>query len=162
VPFLGTYSWLQYEKAQVKKQVKRKMISELDQKELVLLKLSKLEAEKELNWEHSKEFEYHEQMYDVVSTEIVGDSIHYYCWLDQKETLLNKKLNDLVNKILRNEPLQKKSTESLSDFMKGLFYCDKEQMNFQLASSELIAVFQKRFLFSDYKLSPPVPPPRLA
>jgi hypothetical protein len=160
VPFLGTYGWLQYEKAQVKKQVKRKMISELHLKELVQLKLCKTEAEKELKWEHSKEFEYHDQMYDVVSTEIVGDSIYYYCWLDQEETLLNKKLNDLVNKILRNEPLQKKSTESLSDFMKGLFFLDCPTMNFSLASADLITCFQNRFLFSYFKLSPPVPPPQ--
>ena len=87
------------EKAALKREIKWKMIAGIDQNELVLLKFSKEEAETKLRWEHSKEFEYDGQMYDIVSKEIKGDSIYYRCWWDYEEPALNRKLQQLVVRV---------------------------------------------------------------
>ena len=69
-PVATMFLYLHFEKAALKREIKWKMVAGIDQNELVLLKFSKEEAEKQLRWEHSKEFEYEGQMYDVVSKEI--------------------------------------------------------------------------------------------
>ncbi len=53
---------------------------------MVRLKFSKTEITTKLNWKHSKEFEFNNQMYDVVDKVVTRDSIRYWCWWDFKET----------------------------------------------------------------------------
>lgn len=90
VPFTGTYFWLQYQKKIIRKEVKTKIINKIDRKELVMFIFTKEETETKLRWEHSKEFEYLGQMYDIVESNTNGDTITYWCWHDHKETKLNK------------------------------------------------------------------------
>ena len=60
------------------------MIAGIDKSELVLFKFSKEETTTKLNWKHAKEFEFNQQMYDVVEKQVSKDSIHYWCWWDFK------------------------------------------------------------------------------
>ena len=90
--------------------------------ELVLLKLTSLENQKELDWEHDKEFEYKDFMYDVVITEQHGDTTYYYCWLDNDESQLNRQLADLTNKVLGKLPNRKKSKRQVSKVFKSLYF----------------------------------------
>ncbi|MFH1049421.1 MAG: hypothetical protein V1779_00660 [bacterium] len=53
--------------------MKWNMIAGLDKDELVLLKFTEEELVLKLRWEHSKEFEYHYQMNDIVDQAIQGD-----------------------------------------------------------------------------------------
>jgi len=80
LPFLGTYTWLKIEKRKVKKSIKWSMIGGMDKSAFVLLKFTKEESETKLRWEHSREFEYAGQMYDVVEAAEQGDTTYYYCW----------------------------------------------------------------------------------
>src|SRR5688572_27780769 len=96
VPFAGTYTWLQYHKHQTKRAIKWRMIAGMQGEELELLKFSKAETQTKLRWEHSREFEYNSQMYDVVAVITKADSVFYWCWWDNEETLLNKQLGQLV------------------------------------------------------------------
>ncbi|PTB91022.1 hypothetical protein C9994_16285, partial [Marivirga lumbricoides] len=98
-PGLITYSWLSHQKRAVKHEVKWKMIAGMDKNELVLLKFTSEEA-KVLKWEHAKEFEYQNEMYDVVEQQTIGDTTYYWCWWDHEETALNKQLSLLVVKAL--------------------------------------------------------------
>src|SRR5690606_39601506 len=74
-PVMTIYLYLQFEKSAVRREIKWKMIAGMDEEELVLLKFTKEETQTKLRWEHSKEFEYDGQMYDIVSKEVKGDSI---------------------------------------------------------------------------------------
>ena len=100
------------------------MIDGIDKKELVLLKFTKEQSKTELDWEHSKEFEYAGEMYDVVEETIKGDSIYYYCWWDHEETKLNKQLSDLVTKAMGQNQQNKENQNRLQNFLKTLYHFD--------------------------------------
>lgn len=160
VPAVSTYLWLNHQRSEVKHEVKRMMIRGIDRDELILLKFSKEEAETKLKWEHSKEFEYNQQMYDVVESKIIGDTIYYWSWLDNEETRLNQELAELVTNLLNTDPQKKETENQLISFYKSLYYSEN--------SSSILhpfAIKQKQRSF--YQLSfnsitfPPLtPPPR--
>jgi hypothetical protein len=120
-PLLLGYGWLRYQKSVVRKTVKRQLIAGLKPDELVLLKFTPEEARTALHWEHSREFEYQGQMFDVVKTETRGDTIFYYCWWDHAETELNQKIQALVANALHNNPQHQDNQARLSCFFKSLF-----------------------------------------
>jgi len=99
MPFFGTYALLRHHTRVVRREVKRRLVDEMDKGELVSLEFTRGEAEK-LRWEHEDEFELNGHMYDVVEKEIAGDSIKFWCWPDHKEARLKKQLNSLVVKEL--------------------------------------------------------------
>ena len=73
------------------------------------------QSEEELDWKHSKEFEYNGKMYDVISVQKGRDSISYTCWLDKEETELNIKLKTiLVHVYLIDKPIQKREATFLA------------------------------------------------
>jgi len=125
-----TFLIFQYEKSVIKREVKENIIQSLDKSELVLIKLSKAEAKTELDWEHSKEFEYKGEMYDIVQVEKTYDSIKYWCWWDHEETALNKKLTKLVNEILGNDKEKNEQESQLISFYKSLFCEQSFTVNF--------------------------------
>jgi hypothetical protein len=158
-PSAGTYIWLQYEKKMTKKEVKRMMISGIDKKELVFFKFSK-EDTKKLDWKHSKEFKYNEQMYDVVESEIKGDSIAYWCWWDNEETKLNAQLKSLVEKDFGNNTQNKEKQKKLLDFFKTLYYVQHSELD-KNKSSLNKSEFSYIRNYISYAYFPPVPPPEI-
>ncbi|WKK85957.2 hypothetical protein QYS48_02595 [Marivirga arenosa] len=121
-PASATFLWFQYEKILLRHEVKEKLIHSIDRSELVLIALSNDQAEEELDWEHSKEFEYQDEMYDVVEVEKTSDSVKYWVWWDHAETNLNKKLSKLVNEIFGNDQKKKDQESQLISFYKSLYY----------------------------------------
>ena len=105
----------------VRKTVKRQLIAGMNPDELVLLKFTPEAAKTALHWEHSREFEYQGQMFDVVKTETRGDTIFYHCWRDHAETELNQKIQALVANALHNNPQHQENQARLSCFFKSLF-----------------------------------------
>lgn len=79
----GAYLWLQQKKLVVKSQVKTRLTKETEGERKVLLKFTLEESRTKLRWEHAGEFEYNTQMYDIVRTKTVGDSVYYWCWRDK-------------------------------------------------------------------------------
>jgi len=158
------FSYLHFEKAAIKREIKWKMIAGMDMEELVLLKFSKEETETKLRWEHSKEFEYDGQMYDVVSKEIKGDSIYYRCWWDHEETALNKKLQKLVANTFKNNKDKQKNQKELNHYLQSLF-CSQilewQTKQFDTAPSIFQNTLQK-ISFHSRRLSPPTPPPKFS
>lgn len=121
-PFAASYMLLHYQKKQVKRDVKWKMISDIDKDELVLLKLSKNEQLTQLHWKHAREFSYKGEMYDIVYTKNTSDSCYYWCWWDHEETKLNKQLKNLVRQVLSHHPLKKDGEKKLLSFYHDLFF----------------------------------------
>lgn len=109
-------------KKQVKREVKRKIIAGINKEELVRLKFSEVEKQTKLRWEHSREFEYGGEMYDIVLSEVKGDTTYYWCWRDDEETKLNEQLSELLAVAMNNEPQSRESHDRLFKFWESL-YC---------------------------------------
>ena len=133
----------------------------MDKDELVLLKFTEKESQTKLRWEHSKEFEYQGQMYDIVEKEIKGDTTYYWCWWDHEETKLNRRLDEFVDKVLENNPQNRDRQEELAEFYKKLYYnrCpDLFVLSKQIKTG--FHTFSENCLSIYY--SPLVPPPRFS
>ncbi len=158
-PLISIFTLYHLSQKQIKKEIKHKIISKINLKDLVLLKFSKNELLTKLEWEHDLEFEFNHQMYDVVKSIEKPDSMYYWCLLDNKETKLNKKLELLLAKILRNKSTQKNKQKRLGNFYNSLFCEHFNKLNF---ISYLISQ-KKRYVFTKYHsftLPPPFPPPK--
>jgi hypothetical protein len=95
---------LNLERSIVKKAVDRHIVAGIEESDLVLLEFSREETETLLRWEHAREFEYDGQMYDVVETWAVGDTVFYRCWWDREETALNSRMRLLALRALGDAP----------------------------------------------------------
>ncbi|MFN2429912.1 MAG: hypothetical protein ABR574_07855 [Cryomorphaceae bacterium] len=151
---------LQYQKKQVKRAVKWKMIDGIDREELVVLKLTNEEKESELRWEHSREVEYRGEMYDIVETSQKGDTTYFWVWWDNEETELNKKLDQLVADVFGDNPKNREGQDKLAKFYKNLFRENPKTLE------PLLTTVQKQYIpysenFSSFKSAPPSPPPRM-
>lgn len=162
LPSAGTYVWLSLHKIQLKKEVKKTLIASIEMEELVLLKFSKEDAEKKLEWEHSKEFEFEGNMYDIVKTQVINDSISYWCWLDYKETKLNKKLNKILIGALEEDTESKEKHTRLSYFHQQLFYQNKSfwQLDTPVNYLQKEPLQYATILYQSITFPPPGTPPR--
>lgn len=124
-PFAITYGVLQYQKSVVRHQVKWDLIEGISRKELVLIKVSANNRDL-LKWKHSKEFEYDNQMYDVVETQTNGDTTYYWCWWDNEETILNKKLSSLISSLFDHNPVNQETQNKFASFFKSLYSSTQE------------------------------------
>lgn len=103
-PTAGSLTWLNIERAIVKKAVDHHIVAGIEASDLVLLEFSREETETLLRWEHAREFEYDGQMYDVVETWAVGGTVYYRCWWDREETALNNRMRILALRGLGDSP----------------------------------------------------------
>jgi hypothetical protein len=156
---VGTYGWLQMQKRAMRKEVKHKLMAQVDKSQLVLLKFTSEEATKQLEWEHSKEFEYQNEMYDVVSTETHGDTTYYWCWWDYEETDLNRQLVNLTTLALNKDPQHQK--RQLAQFLQHLFVEEMPSysfLQFEKRKAKPTVVVQ---VLHSWNAAPPSPPPQL-
>ena len=123
-PLASTFVIHQIQKKQIKKALKQKIIAGLNKKELLLFKFTEKEKQTQLEWEHSKEFEYKGEMYDVIETKIIGNTTYYWVWWDCEETKLNRKLNELVTLALGNNPQNQENQKRLNHFLKSLYFTE--------------------------------------
>jgi hypothetical protein len=161
VPVATTYVFLRYQKKQVKREIKWKMIAGIDKEELVLLKIT--EKEKGLLcWEHSKEFEYLGEMYDVVESNIVGDTTFYRVWWDHKETKLNRQLQELVSMAMGKNQKKQENQKRLLSFFKSLYFAEATDLqNYNDTKLNRKFWFRPNF-YQSFTHSPPVPPPEIS
>lgn len=165
LPVLGTYTWLHVQKLRVKQEVKRAMMAGMSKERLVRLAFTQAQADTLLRWEHAKEFEFQNQMYDVLEQKKQGDSMVYWCWWDQEETLLNRHLDDLAINAFTKDPQRQKAQDQLFQFFKSI-YCSVPDA---LESFKLVALdeFSQRLIWGEknqhhsWKQRPPSPPPKL-
>ena len=153
---MGTYTWLRVEKYQVKRQIKRQLISKTNKNDLVLLKIAHKDSSL-LLWEHSREFEYQEEMYDVVDSRQKGDTTYYWCWWDHEETQLNRQLQALVNKAFGKDPYHEANRERVENFTSGLICVPIPVFKFIASAS----AFQRELLETNplYRRQKPLLPP---
>ncbi len=138
------------------------MIRGIDKQELILVKVGIDEVETRLRWEHSREFEYAGQMYDVIEREINIDTVFLYCWPDHAETRLNKQLTTLMALAMGQRPHNKDNQKRLADFFKSLFRSPQSEKTTQVQVIEMEPVHSiYRSDYSSFNLPPPSPPPEI-
>lgn len=161
-PISGTYLALQYQKFQVRKEVKEHVVAHTDKEELVLLKFTPAQAQADLQWEHSKEFEYQGQMYDVVETSVRNDTIYYWCWWDHEETKLNRQLTTLLADVLEQDEQKKKHQTHLISFYHSLYCSEIPHWQASLFFAKKLAMSFYFQSYSPFYHTPPLPPPRVS
>jgi hypothetical protein len=161
-PLVGTFTWLYVRKSLVRKEVKKHLVAGFEKDHLVLLKFTKEESRTRLRWEHSREFEYNHQMYDVVKSETRGDTVYYWCWWDREETKLKRRMARLAARTLGNSPKIGEKSPLPTPSFKTLYCATSRSAN--LSRPE--PFHERRDVLSDIYssifLQPPKPPPRPA
>jgi hypothetical protein len=158
-PFWLTFSIYHLEKKTIKKSVKKLLISQLDENQLVTLKFSKDELYIKLRWEHSKEFEFNEVMYDIVKSEEKADSVTYLCWQDDEETALNRNFLDMLQSALQKD---KKANKLFSQLVSAQFNYLLFEFPFLGKNNLYKTIFYFSQINNFYKsinISPSPPPP---
>lgn len=160
-PVATTFISLRFERKMVRKEVKRKIIAGLDNKDLVLIKLTRSEKKSQLRWKHAKEFEYKGQMYDIVEKEFKDGITFYWCWWDFEETSLNKKLTRLAAHAFDNSVNKQQHEKKLSNFYHSLYFedCSTEIIWINFLFREQLPTDQPEF-YQNRSNSPPSPPPQ--
>lgn len=144
---------------QIRKEVKHKLIAGLDDTELTYFAFTEQELSS-LEWKHDEEFRFNGYMYDIVKREKIGNTYHFWCWKDDKETSLYQEFESLLAKI--NLPVQddQKNTLKWLQFQNAL-YCNSLtgwQPNFFLSKETHIAIPYSN-LYCSITLGSISPPP---
>ena len=160
LPFVATYTHLKVEKKQLRRSVKHKIIAGIEKEELVFLSFSKNDVEKMLEWEHSKEFKFRGEMYDVVTTEETNDSISFWCWWDNEETLLSQKLALTLCGLLPMNAESSKTIQNLADYSRSLYISTIKG----LCPSDKVILLKDEYCeykisYSSIYIEVPTPPP---
>mgnify|MGYP003402136436 FL=1 len=135
----------------------------IPQDEQLLWKFSTEDAKLKLDWEHSREFEYKGEMYDVLRSETKGDSIWYWCYWDRKETKLWKELNVLLVNLMGPGQQNKNEGRQLNDFFKSLILpFSSIKQNLAEGHDHQQSMIPYNFSLHAFDRIPPVPPPELS
>ncbi len=127
-PLLFNYLNIKLQIKSYKRAFKQKIISKIDDKELVKLKFHQNEIKK-LGWKHIKEFEYNKNMYDVIKFDKNNDTITYWCWIDNEETKLNNQLKNLLTEFLIQNPIENSSRNKILCFFQSLYFVKSSHLN---------------------------------
>ncbi|MFA5419001.1 MAG: hypothetical protein WC341_11140 [Bacteroidales bacterium] len=161
LPFAGTYTWLQIEKAIVKKSVKQIVIQGLSDDQLVKFEFLKNEIDSKVRWHHKNEFEFKGDMYDILRRIESEQLVTLWCFKDEEETKLKQKIAALLENELNQDEQRKEKKEKTLHFYKNLF-C---KAGFIFESGQYLLT--KKYCITNskqnttYLFSPPSPPPRL-
>jgi hypothetical protein len=161
LPFAGTYTWLQIEKAIIKKLVKQQLMHGLEDDELVKFEFLKKEINSKVRWHDKNEFEFNGNLFDIVRRVESEQTLTFWCFKDEEETKLKQKIATLLENELNQDEQRKEKKERTLHFYKNLF-C---KAGFVFESGQYVLTnkycITNSIQYSTYLFSPPSPPPRL-
>lgn len=132
----------------------------LGESEQTVLKLSKQEAEKELVWEHSKEFRYKGQFYDIISVQELPDSVYYTCYWDKEETFITDVFEGILFEELTHDFQDDNAASHLVQVIKTPYKLDQFSWS-ALGQLRQPGKYEPIHLFYSSKYaSTPSPPPK--
>ncbi len=160
IPFCIIFLWFQGQLFFASEQARAFINRDHEKKEWVWLKFSVKEAEETLQWEHSKEFEFKGEMYDVIESFFAGDSVTYCVYHDKRESQIKKKLKSFVTEFIRHGHTSDKQKQHTTHFFKSLYvsavtnvsFCDVEKRKKNNPAGSVM-------MLSGYIKGPPSPPP---
>ncbi len=161
VPVSATMLWLKAEREEIREKVQEMIGNHLEDEDLTRIQLSLDEAASELRWNNPKEFVYGSAHYDVVKTLRDSDSITFFCWEDEEETKLDKKLNRLLQKALGSDQPTQQGERQLTRLFEGLGM--PESFSYRMIEPESErSLFSYHVVLKDTSPETDTPPPRNA
>ena len=142
----------------IEAQVHGLMEKDLPYESLTYLAFSLKDSQTQLEWEHSREFEFEGNMYDVMGQEICGDTIGYWCWLDHKENRINKSWTARVSRSHDQSNCIQSIQLEWSDWFKN--WCESEWNALTIHYIAGTLNFSSMELIPLNTLSVELPPPR--
>jgi hypothetical protein len=115
-----------------KKEVKQLIKAGIPKDELVKFSFHKNifdEGIKNFKWMKKNEFRYKNEMFDIISSELKGDSIYFFCYRDVKESGLFAKLDDYVNRYLHDNPEKEKELQTILVSLNAFYLTDEVIFN---------------------------------
>jgi hypothetical protein len=159
--FLALFGvWKFYELKSHRKEIGKQILEGIPIENLTHLSFDDKELA-QLEWEHSKEFEYKNQMYDVVSAELINGRIHYWCWLDDKESEMHSNFQQLVAKFLGTDQQRNSEKEAIGKLLSSLFTPKNIRLNLDLISKSKKSIYFYLNTHSEAQLSSFYSPPDL-
>jgi len=159
-PGLGRYLWLQHLKEQAREEVIEKISLGLDKDRLVLLEFSPEEVKTKLKWRSAQEFEFNHELYDVVESIIEDNKVIFWCWLDQKESDLEKEIELIISRVFSQQSKSlTRLEESISTPRIYLFFPAGKLNLLGLNLFSFLSIFSFKTSYS-FEPQPPTPPPR--
>lgn len=146
----------------VRQQVDENISVGIDKDRLVVLGFTREETERELRWEHSREFEYKRQMYDIVEVKITGDSIYYTCWWDIEETLINKRISELGKYAMDTDAQKNDRKVHFNPWFRLVFIAETHAPGPEVQPERRSKFFSYADMYNSLAIPPPKPPPRFA
>ncbi|MCB0474765.1 MAG: hypothetical protein KDC69_03765 [Flavobacteriaceae bacterium] len=159
LPVIGTGTFLLIQKMMVQGEVKSQLLKGMADADLVLFKFNKLEIKHLLKWENVNEFEYQDQMYDVVRTKTIDKITYFWCLADYKETKLKKQIRALTLLVLNHDQQRKKDHEKLLSFFKSLFFNDPPEIRLFSPLDKNKTFGSLRYFYHLDSMRPHSPPP---
>lgn len=161
LPSAGTTLWFLHRQKEIRKEVKHQLIAGLSDSELIHFKFTQDELAS-LEWKHDKEFKYNGYMYDIVKRKKLGDTTHFWCWKDDKETELYQEFESLLASLSAPKPIDQQSQLHWVQFNHSLF-CNPlihYDINGLFESESQLQVPYQNF-YDAISLQPNAPPPNL-
>ncbi len=106
----------------IRQEVKDRILQNIADEDLTILSFKRKDIYRLVKWEHDREFEYKDRMFDVVRSVENGDSITYYCWTDVKESTLHQNIEKLVDQVFNQDPIEKRNNKLQLDYFKNVFF----------------------------------------
>ncbi len=154
------YGFLQLQRKQIRKSVKKKMLDGIPKEMLVMLKFTQAEKTSRLKWKHSREFEFEGEMYDIYDSENHGDTTYYWCYWDKEETQLNRQIAGLMDFAMKKNARRLEQKQQLNSFYFSLYFVGNKvnELTFKTDSQQFAC-----HLISFYQSvlhTPLLPPPK--
>lgn len=112
---------LKIEKETIRTSVKALIFEGLDRSELVFISTEQ-QSDPSFDWKDEGEFELNGRYYDIVETIDDQDQQGHWCWLDEEESEVEKKINRLYNLKLNTSENQKKRNLVFQNFINSLYF----------------------------------------
>lgn len=161
LPFGGTYLFLEMEKAKAKRHAALVIAGEENPVEMVHLAFTEAQMKADLRWEHDREFEYRGQMYDIISSEVKGDTTYFYAYWDKLESIINHKLNELITLHLGGEADEKDESQLVVSLLKALYIHPNQDSAKILEKIDPIKFLEIKAIYNSTLQGIDGPPPRV-
>lgn len=161
-PVFSAYFAFQHRTNIIRQEVEAHIEQGIEKNELVLLKFTHEETETLLRWEHSREFEFNQQMYDIVETEVLEDSVYYWAYWDIEESELKKDFNDILTNVLGIKKNTSKQRNQFRIDFRPLYFFEHENSLSLPAKKEKITFSKIGYDLLTPSYPPPYPPPKFS
>lgn len=141
-----------------KKEVRESFKETLNKDDLVCFELTEQELQS-LEWEHEREFEFKGNMYDIVHREQDGKKHFLWCYKDDFEKELKKKITHFLAFGFDNDIQKNDNQKKLAHFFSGLYF-ETFSLKIECLALSIKKVIPTSFKLINTHLSPIEPPPK--